>query len=428
DTFGNKQYKTEDIQELFRKLFNEVQNIHEELAEYINTPGWNRPAFYDDDDDDDVDYTTAITPVLSIEEPDNSLSIVDEHLDTIPATESDEVIKSSVKDLVPIQSKFEGIPDTICAVHLVNNPTPLEAKDHFEIIINSKDDNSSSDDDSLYNENIEYVEASPYNSELVSLEVKEIVILEKEEIEDDNLQISSGSTTTHSDISLSDYEAFYFYEDHIKEISSGCTTTHSDVSLSEYDLFIFDLANNQFPPTDRSDFTHEESFPTTGTNYVKIPNSTSSVTLTFETLYTVQCFLPNSNTPLLATFTTPHSPHYLSPSLPQQSQHPGPINSASSSSPEENSVIQALTDSSWIEAVQYEFLQFRLQKVWRLVNLPKGKHAIRAKWVYRNKKVERGIVVRNKARLVAQGYTQEEGTDYDEVFAPVARIEAVRID
>nr|GFA30208.1 hypothetical protein [Tanacetum cinerariifolium] len=118
DAFGNKQYKPEDIQELFRKLFNDVQNIHEELAEYINTPGWNHPVFYNNGDDDDVDYTIAITPVLSTKEPDNSL------------------------------------------------------------------------------------------------------------------KISSGSTTTHSDTSLS--------------------------SLSEYDSFIFDLSNDQFPPTDRSDFTHEE--------------------------------------------------------------------------------------------------------------------------------------------------------------------------
>nr|GFA29775.1 hypothetical protein [Tanacetum cinerariifolium] len=138
------------------------------------------------------------------------------------------------------------------------------------------------DDDSLYNENIEYVEASPHDSEVVSLEVAEIVIMEEEEIEDDNLrekllnvhllianiealkdnptqsfefftkssstspksyleetntfhnylpefenfyfdleEISSGSTTTHSDISLPDYEAFYFDDDHIEEISSG---------------------------------------------------------------------------------------------------------------------------------------------------------------------------------------------------------------
>nr|GEY29919.1 hypothetical protein [Tanacetum cinerariifolium] len=348
DAFGNKQYKPEDIQELFRIFFNDVQNIHEELAEYINTLGRNRPAFYNNGDDDDVDYTIAITPVLSTEEPVDSLSMGDEHLDTILATESDEVIKSSVEDLVPILSESEGIPETMCDVHLVNNPTPLEAKDHFEIVINSNDDYSSSDDDSLYNENIEYIEASSHDSEVVSLEVAEIIILDDEEIEDDNLrekllnvnlliakiealkdnptlssefltkssftspksfleetntfdnslpefknfcfdleeissgsttthsdislpdyeafyfddehtkEISSGSTTTHSDISLPDYEAFYLYDDHIEKISSGSTTTHSDISLSEYDSFIFDLSNDQFPPTDRSDFTHEE--------------------------------------------------------------------------------------------------------------------------------------------------------------------------
>ncbi|GJW76472.1 putative ribonuclease H-like domain-containing protein [Tanacetum coccineum] len=82
---------------------------------------------------------------------------------------------------------------------------------------------------------------------------------------------------------------------------------------------------------------------------------------------------------------------------------------------------------SWIKAMQDELLQFKLQKVWTLVDLPYGKRAIGTKWVYRNKKDERGIVIRNKARLVAQGYTQEEGIDYDEVFALVARIEAIRL-
>ncbi|GJR75002.1 ribonuclease H-like domain-containing protein [Tanacetum coccineum] len=65
--------------------------------------------------------------------------------------------------------------------------------------------------------------------------------------------------------------------------------------------------------------------------------------------------------------------------------------------------------------------------VWTLVDLPHGKRTIGTKWVYMNKKDKRGIVIRNKARLVAQGYTQEEGIDYDEVFAPVARIEAIRL-
>nr|GEW34695.1 ribonuclease H-like domain-containing protein [Tanacetum cinerariifolium] len=75
--------------------------------------------------------------------------------------------------------------------------------------------------------------------------------------------------------------------------------------------------------------------------------------------------------------------------------------------------------------MQEELLQFKLQKVWTLVDLPNGKRAIGTKWVFRNKKYERGIVFRNKVMLVAQGYTQEEGIDYDEVFAPVANIEAL---
>ncbi|GJY16407.1 retrovirus-related pol polyprotein from transposon TNT 1-94 [Tanacetum coccineum] len=62
-----------------------------------------------------------------------------------------------------------------------------------------------------------------------------------------------------------------------------------------------------------------------------------------------------------------------------------------------------------------------------LVDLPNGKRAIDTKWVFKNKKDEIGIVIRNKARLVAQGYTQEERIDYDEIFAPVARIEAIRL-
>nr|GEW56474.1 hypothetical protein [Tanacetum cinerariifolium] len=74
-----------------------------------------------------------------------------------------------------------------------------------------------------------------------------------------------------------------------------------------------------------------------------------------------------------------------------------------------------------------ELLQFKMQKVWVLVDLPYGKRAIGTKWGFKNKKDERGIVVGNKARLVAQGHTQEEGIDYEEVFAPVARIKAIRL-
>ncbi|GKD49668.1 putative ribonuclease H-like domain-containing protein, partial [Tanacetum coccineum] len=94
---------------------------------------------------------------------------------------------------------------------------------------------------------------------------------------------------------------------------------------------------------------------------------------------------------------------------------------------EPKKISEALQDGSWVQAMQEELLQFKLQQVWVLVDLPHGMKVIGTKWVYRNKRDERGVVVRNKARLVAQGYTQEEGIDYDEVFAPVARIEAIRL-
>nr|GFA66406.1 hypothetical protein [Tanacetum cinerariifolium] len=324
----------------------EDKQIKEEQA--ANARYWKIPTSCDDDDD----YNSAITLVLSTEEPVDSLSIGDEHLDTISATKLDkvikstkdhfdivikskddisssdddslynenieydeatphdsevvslevaeivisedkeikddnlrkkllnvhEVIKSSVEDLVPIPSEFEGILDTTCDVHLDNNHAPLEAKDHFEIVINSNDDISSSDDDSLHEENIEYVEASPHDFELVSLEAAEIVIPKVKEIEDDNLRekllnvhllianiealkdnptpssellTKSSSTSLNSFLeetnifhnSLPEFENFYF---DLGGISSGSTTTHSDISLSEYDSFIFDFANEEF--------------------------------------------------------------------------------------------------------------------------------------------------------------------------------------
>ncbi|GKC73687.1 putative ribonuclease H-like domain-containing protein, partial [Tanacetum coccineum] len=94
---------------------------------------------------------------------------------------------------------------------------------------------------------------------------------------------------------------------------------------------------------------------------------------------------------------------------------------------EPKKVTQALDNESWVEAMQEELLQFKLINVWTLVDLPHGKKAIGTKWVFKNKKDQRGIVVRNKARLVALGYRQEEGVDYDEVFALVARIEVIRL-
>ncbi|GJU24009.1 hypothetical protein Tco_1162630 [Tanacetum coccineum] len=154
----DKQYRQENIYELMSKLLEDVRNINEELSEYINCPSWNRPTFYDDDDDE---YTIiyrkpkAITPDLPIEEPDNSLIMGDEHLDTILETESDEIIKSSVENLVPIPSEFEGISEDTCDVPVCEDPSTFDAlSNHSETLSDSNNDGTSSDDDSF--ENIEY--------------------------------------------------------------------------------------------------------------------------------------------------------------------------------------------------------------------------------------------------------------------------------
>nr|GFC57787.1 hypothetical protein [Tanacetum cinerariifolium] len=132
-------------------------------------------------DDDDEDYTLAVTPILSTEEPDNSLSMGDEYLDTIPATKSDEVIKSSVKNLIPIPSESEGILEHMCDVPSHDNSPPLDVStDQFEDLSDSNNEVSSTDDDLLFIDNIDYVEASLPNSELVSSDVMEIVIPEVE--------------------------------------------------------------------------------------------------------------------------------------------------------------------------------------------------------------------------------------------------------
>ncbi|GJT96971.1 hypothetical protein Tco_1092489 [Tanacetum coccineum] len=120
----------------FLKKFNRIsfREMPKELADFINTLNWNCLAFYNNYDDEE--YTIAITPILPTVEPDNSLSMGDEHLSTIPEKE-----ESSVEDLVSIPN-----------------------------LVDSNDDYSSSDDDSLYSEDIYYIDASPPDSELVSLE------------------------------------------------------------------------------------------------------------------------------------------------------------------------------------------------------------------------------------------------------------------
>nr|GEZ93497.1 retrotransposon protein, putative, unclassified [Tanacetum cinerariifolium] len=97
------------------------------------------------------------------------------------------------------------------------------------------------------------------------------------------------------------------------------------------------------------------------------------------------------------------------------------------STAEPKNIKEAMVDSAWIEAMHEELHQFDRLQVWELVDKPFGKSIIRIKWLWKNKKDEDQTVIRNKARLVAKGYAQEEGIDFEESFAPVARLEAARI-
>ncbi|GKA51005.1 hypothetical protein Tco_0744201 [Tanacetum coccineum] len=275
--FKEKQHQLEDIQELLHKILKDVQIISEELADYINTPNWNCPAFYDnDDEDDDEEYTIVITPVLPTMEPDNPLSMGDEHLSTIP-----EKKESSVEDLVPIPSESKGISDNMCDVPFCETSHPLDAlKDHSEIFFDPNNDYASSDDDPLYTKDIDYVDASPPDSELVSLEevkdfntedgeidtdilltIKDDILHEKllninlliakiEALKDnptpstDSVLMSPSSfpnsfleETDTSNNSLPESEIFCF---DMEEKSSGNPTSHSDISLLDYEAFYCD--------------------------------------------------------------------------------------------------------------------------------------------------------------------------------------------
>ncbi|GKB05117.1 hypothetical protein Tco_0833312 [Tanacetum coccineum] len=370
-----KHAQSEEVQELLSKLLQDLQSINEELAEYINTPSWNLPTSSYDDDDDEYSFTTqeylmtcstAITP----DSPKTDSPIMeDEHLDTIPETESDELIKSSVEDLVHTPSESDGISEGECDLPVCDDSSPKKdevlddiisipprnGNDHFnaesspsesmlnrdnvisspkidllieefagelallapippgiveanldpkedicfienlmydnsfpcppetlkddsETIIDSNNDYSSSDDDSY--EDIDYVDASPPDSELASLEVVEIVIPEVGGIDIDilltikddiihekllnvNLLIAkiealkdnptpssdfgtkSSSTslnffleeTNTFDNSLPESETFCF---NLEEISSGSPTSYSDLSLPDYEAFFCD--------------------------------------------------------------------------------------------------------------------------------------------------------------------------------------------
>ncbi|GJS78063.1 hypothetical protein Tco_0727944 [Tanacetum coccineum] len=249
DALTDKQYRQEDIQELMSKLLEDVRNISEEPK--------------------------AITPDEPIEEPNNSLSMGDEHLDTI----------SSVEILVPIPSEFEGISDDTCDVPVRDDSSTFDAlNDNSEILSNSNDDDTSSDDDDF--EDVEYVSLEEVNDEKEFdlediFQIQDVILREKllnvhrliSNIESlkvnstpdrvlespspfpipvadsDSFLEESDTSLSHLDNSLPEFETF---SDHTEETRSGSTTTHANYSLpddslmEEIDLFL--ASDDSMPP------------------------------------------------------------------------------------------------------------------------------------------------------------------------------------
>ncbi|GKF24321.1 hypothetical protein Tco_0076643 [Tanacetum coccineum] len=200
----------------------------------------------------------------------------DEHLDTISATKSDEVIKSSVEILVPIPSEFEGISDDTCDEPVCDDSSTFDAlNDNSEILSNSNDDDTLSDDDDF--EDIEYVSLEEVNDvdheekefDLEDIfQIQDVILREKllnvhrlitnieslknnptpdfmfkspssfpiPVVDSDSFFEESDTSLSHSDNSLPEFETF---SDHTEETRSGSTTTHANYSLPEYDSFLF---------------------------------------------------------------------------------------------------------------------------------------------------------------------------------------------
>nr|GEX52565.1 hypothetical protein [Tanacetum cinerariifolium] len=250
-----------------------VQQEQEEQAAQSFTPYWNfsmiddeenHPTFYNDDEEHYIQYkeyvensSNAITTVLPTKEPKYSLSMEYEHPSTIPKTESDEVIESSVKNLVQIPRECEVTSNNKSEfdVPVCGDSSTFDVlKDHSEILSDSNNDDISSDDDAF--EDIEYVEASLLDFKLVSLEDENDVYQEEKKIDlEDILQIQEvilREKLLSINRLIADIEFFNdnptpdrTFNDHTEETRSGSTTAHANNSPPEYDLFCFEIEPDQ---------------------------------------------------------------------------------------------------------------------------------------------------------------------------------------
>ncbi|GJU44513.1 hypothetical protein Tco_1201779 [Tanacetum coccineum] len=274
DALTDKQYRQEDIQELMSKLLEDVRNISEEFSEYINCPSWNRPLFYFDDDDDE--YTViwrrpkAITPDEPIEEPDNSLKFegicsstfdaLNDNFEILSDSNNDDtssddndfedveyVSLEEVNDVDQEEKEFDledifQIQDVILREKLLNvhrlisnieslkvNPTPdrvLESPSRFPFTSRRGND---PEDGSVFGKEFDLEDI---------LQIQDVILREKF----DAFFEESDTSLSYLDNFLPEFETS---SNHTEETRSGSTTTHANYSLPEYDSFLFEIEPDQ---------------------------------------------------------------------------------------------------------------------------------------------------------------------------------------
>nr|GEZ03722.1 hypothetical protein [Tanacetum cinerariifolium] len=267
----------------------EEKQLEEERA--AKAKYWKLLVYYDDDDDEERSNSlddniisglppfSAITPdepALSTEEPDNSLSMGDELLDTISATESNQFIKSGVENLIPILNQFEDLSE-------------------------SNEEFSSTDDDSFFFDKIDYVEASPHDSELVSLEVMEIVFPKVggiKELNDNPIPFYDPSISgTPSNLTPSGESDFFLEVDAFLTVEDEPTSSQFPKSYlyPEGDMLLFEAFLNDDHSSDfktKSSFTSLNSLLKETNNF---NNSLPEFTTFLKVLFDAKCESNSSN-------------------------------------------------------------------------------------------------------------------------------------
>nr|GFB42590.1 retrovirus-related Pol polyprotein from transposon TNT 1-94 [Tanacetum cinerariifolium] len=239
-----------------------------------------------------------------------------------------------------------------------------------------------------------------------------------------NLSVSQGSEASKTDLEdlfQKFYDGYFNSSKIMKSSTTNVETSNVEIPSNEEEVFhesseLFQEESSSSSLNDDVKQSAEEVIlPQTNTQSISnnmVPNVDEASTSHKVFIERLEDAYFDAST----SFHDPSNVHTFYQPYPHEKNSIEPAN-----------VVEALKDANWVSAMQDELDHFARLKVWRLVPRLEGKTIIKTKWIFKNKKDERSLVIRNKARLVAVGYSQQEGIDYDETFAPVAQIKAIRL-